>query len=967
MNRTQKRPTTIRNTKRTSRLPHPQAEGSAAVKHPPSSRTTTKNIIIRGARVHNLKNVSLELPRNRFIVVTGVSGSGKSSLAFDTIYAEGQRRFVESLSSYARQFLEKMEKPDVDFIQGISPAIAIEQHTLTRNPRSTVATSTEIYDYLRLLFGRIGKVYCPTCGRLVQRDSVRTVIDTLKTAYPEVSSIKLYVMFPIPEHAKTKLQDEIAQLRKQGFFRLFIDNEIIDLNEQEIKPNTPLKKISVVVDRIVWKPESDDSRFADSVETAFTVGEGKLIIHDVGSGTDYRFNQSFACSTCGVKFEEPEPRLFSFNNPFGACPKCEGFGRSISIDLNLVFPNKSLTLDEGAIHPWTMPKWGKYLHDLQKIAGRVGIRMDIPFRELNRKEIDIILNGTPGFDGVFRFFKFIESKLYKVHYRVFLSRYRRYTTCDACKGSRLREAALAVTVVGKTIADITRMTIDEAHDFFQSLQLSPYEAEIAKRILDELKRRLKYLFDIGVGYLTLDRLSNTLSGGESQRINLATALGSSLVGSLYVLDEPSIGLHPRDTERLIRIMKSLRDVGNTVLVVEHDADIIASADHLVDMGPGAGTYGGAIVFQGNPEELRARADTLTAQYIAGTLSIPVPSSRRTQKTPNLTLHGASVNNLKGIDVQIPLQKFVCITGVSGSGKSTLVHEIIYPALKELKDSNNETLAQAYAMTGTEHLDAVELVDQSPIGKTPRSNPSTYIGAYDAIREAFANTQAAKIHGFKPGIFSFNVPGGRCDTCEGSGIQVIEMQFLADLELTCESCQGKRFKKEVLTVHYHDKNIDDVLNMSVADALAFFSAHKTGKKVADRLQVLNDVGMGYIRLGQSATTLSGGEAQRVKLAAHLADQKQGKRTLYIFDEPTTGLHFDDIAKLLKCFHALIEKGNSVLIIEHNMEVIKCADWIIDLGPEAGDRGGNVVVAGTPSSVAQCNDSYTGQFLRRYKIQ
>ncbi|TAK66151.1 MAG: excinuclease ABC subunit A, partial [Bacteroidetes bacterium] len=713
-------------------------------------------------------------------------------------------------------------------------------------------------------------------------------------------------------------------------------------------------------------PGSQDARFADSIETAFTAGEGFLIIRDLETGKEYRFNQLFACSTCGNKYEEPEPRLFSFNNPFGACPKCEGFGRSISLDLDLIIPNKNLSLQEGAIHPWTMPKWKENLNDLLNIAERVGVRTNVPFRELTKKELDVVFNGCKGFDGIFRFFKFIESKLYKVHYRVFLSRYRRYTTCDVCRGARLRPAALSVTVQGRSIADIVQMTVEDAYHFFASLELTQFEMDIAKRIMEELRRRLKYLYDIGVGYLTLDRLSSTLSGGESQRINLATALGSSLVGSLYVLDEPSIGLHPRDTERLINIMKSLRDVGNTVLVVEHDADIMQSADQIVDMGPAAGEFGGEIVFQGTPSQLLEQGTTLTAKYLNGELSIPHPALRRSVKTHSIKIKNASAHNLKSIDVEIPLQKFVCITGVSGSGKSTLVHEVLFPAIKAIKESDGQTSSSRVVLDGAQYIDGIELVDQSPIGKTPRSNPSTYIGAYDAIRDVFANTQAAKIRGFKPGTFSFNVPGGRCDTCEGSGIQIVEMQFLADLELTCESCQGKRFKKEVLAIQYHDKNIDDVLNMTVADALTFFSLHQSSKKVAERLKVLNDVGMGYIRLGQSATTLSGGEAQRVKLASHLAEQHKGNHTLYIFDEPTTGLHFDDIAKLLKCFNALLDNGNSVLVIEHNMEVIKCSDWIIDLGPEAGDHGGDIVVAGTPEEVAKCASSYTGQFLRKYLL-
>jgi excinuclease ABC subunit A len=928
-------------------------------------------ILIRGARVHNLKNISLEFPRNKLIVFTGVSGSGKSSLVFDTIYAEGQRRFVESLSAYARQFLERMDKPDVDFIQGISPAIAIEQRTTARNPRSTVGTTTEIYDYLRLLFARIGKTHCPKCGKLVKKDSVRSVLEKLRLEIEEQrvlngeqGDVRLYVLFPMHHHKDATLKREIENLRKQGFFRFFYKDEIIDLSEKMLPSKAKLQDILVLIDRLIYRENGENNRLVDSVEAAFLNGDGYAIIKLVESGKELRFNQHFECSPCGIRFEEPDPRLFSFNNPYGACPKCQGFGRAVGIDMDLVIPNKDLSIRDGAIQPWTFPKWHENLRSLLRGAYDAKLRIDVPFKELTQQEIDVVLNGHGEYDGIYEFFKFIERKSYKIHYRVFLSRYRGYTECDACQGTRLKPEALCVKVDGKTIFEIVRMTIDNAYQFFKTLKLSAFDFDIARRIMDELKKRLSYLVEVGIGYLTLDRLSNSLSGGESQRINLATSLGSSLVGSVYVLDEPSIGLHPRDNHKLISILKSLRDVGNTVLVVEHDADMMRSADVIVDMGPRAGEFGGEIVYKGTIDEIKKEERSLTGQYLSGKEPISVPTKRRRGKGNKLVVRGAAEHNLKSIDVEIPLNMVVAVTGVSGSGKSTLVHEILYGALMKMKGEYSRRVGIHRSIEGAEVIDHVELVDQSPIGKTPRSNPITYIKAFDLIRELFAATQISKIHGYKPGYFSFNVPGGRCETCEGSGVQTIEMQFLADLELTCEACKGKRFKKEILEIYYRGKNIDDILSMTVTEAIQFFGGHATGLRVAKRLQVLDDVGVGYIRLGQSATTLSGGEAQRVKLASNLANQEKGKHTLFMFDEPTTGLHFDDIAKLLKCFDALVENGNSVLIIEHNMDVIKCADWIIDLGPEAGEKGGEIVVAGTPEDVAQYKKSYTGQFLKKY---
>jgi excinuclease ABC subunit A len=919
-------------------------------------------IIIRGARVHNLKNINLELQRNKLVVVTGVSGSGKSSLAFDTIYAEGQRRYVESLSSYARQFLERMDKPDVDFIQGISPSIAIEQKTSTRNPRSTVATTTEIYDYLRLLFGRIGQTYCRACGQLVKRDTVSSVVDHLQL---EPDGTKAYVTFPLHDHPGHSLKEEFDALKKRGFFRIVVNGELIDLNETDYKSKSK-KGILVLVDRLVIRKNEKESetRLADSIETAFVEGDGYTHVYLLDSKQLLHFAQHYECQNDRIRYEDPDPRMFSFNNPVGACPKCQGFGRSMGIDMDLVVPDPNKSIRQGAVHPWNSPRWRENLRDLLSIATEANIPVDVPFKQLTQKQLDVIMNGYNGFDGINKFFRFIERKSYKIHYRVFLSRYRGYTTCDECGGSRLRKDALNIRVAGKTIHDVVRMTIEEAHEFFQGIKLSKYEQDIARRILEEIRKRLKFLNDVGIGYLTLDRLTMTLSGGESQRINLATSLGSTLVGSLYVLDEPSIGLHPKDNNKLINILKSLRDVGNSVLVVEHDEDMIRSADIVVDMGPRAGEHGGEIVFCGEAENLVKHDTSLTAQYLNGKLLIPKPKKRRKDVEQSIFLKGASEHNLKNIDVRIPLGMFVCVTGVSGSGKSTLVHEILYAGIQKMRGGFEGSVGRVGAIEGAEYIDRVELVDQSPIGRSPRSNPTTYIKVFDLVRDLLAHTQAARIRGFAPGHFSFNVTGGRCDVCEGDGFQKIEMQFLADLYLTCESCKGKRFKQEVLEVRYHGKNVDDILSMTVTEAIQFFAAHPDGRRVAQRLKVLDDVGLGYLRLGQPATTLSGGEAQRIKLALHLTASQSEGRTLFVFDEPTTGLHFDDIAKLLKCFDALVEAGHSLVVIEHNMHVVKCADFIIDLGPEGGEAGGQVVATGTPEQIAKSDRSYTGQFLRKY---
>lgn len=924
-------------------------------------------IIIRGARVHNLKNVSLELPRNKLIVVTGVSGSGKSSLAFDTIYAEGQRRYVESLSSYARQFLERMDKPDVDFIQGISPAMAIEQKTNTRNPRSTVGTTTEIYDYLRVLFARVGKTYCSSCGRVVTRDSVRTVLNALANEVGESdpsAAIKLYVLFPLLLHEGESFTDAITNLKKEGFFRVVLGQELLDLNERELPPRTKPSDVRVLVDRLVYRRGEENARLADSVETAFASGGGEANILLVDSGKLLKFNQHFECAHCHLKYEEPDPRMFSFNNPVGACPECQGFGRAMGIDMDLVVPDKRKSLRDDAIQPWSTPKFRPNYRSMLSIARKADLRVDVPFDELSEHELNVVMNGYGEFDGIIGFFKMLERKSYKIYYRVLLSRYRGYTTCPVCGGSRLRKEALNVRIAEQRIADVVRMTIRDARAFFEHLTLTPFEQEIARRILEELKRRLAYLDDVGIGYLTLDRLSNTLSGGESQRINLATALGSSLVGALYVLDEPSIGLHPRDNEKLIGILKALRDVGNTVIVVEHDRDMMRASDVIVDMGPRAGEKGGEVVYNGPADEIVKENSSLTGRYLSGKLAIPVPRMRRASNGAAITIVGAREHNLKNIDVQIPLHMLVCVTGVSGSGKSTLVHDVLYAGLKRIKGEPVEKAGTCTAIHGADQISAVEMVDQSPIGRTPRSNPITYIQVFDQIRTLFANTQAAKVHGFTPGHFSFNVPGGRCDACEGDGVVKVEMQFLADLYLQCDVCKGTRYKKEILEVEYRGKNINDVLGMTVAEAIRFFGADALGRKTALRLKVLDDVGLGYIRLGQSATSLSGGEAQRIKLAAHLSAPQRGEHTLFIFDEPTTGLHFDDIAKLITCFNALIDAGHSVLIIEHNLDVIKCADYVIDLGPEAGDEGGRIVGVGTPEELSAVAQSHTGRFLRSY---
>lgn len=908
-------------------------------------------IEIQGARVHNLKNITLSIPRNKFIVITGVSGSGKSSLAFDTLYAEGQRRYVESLSAYARQFLERMDKPDVDHIKGISPALAIEQRTLAKNPRSTVGTVTEVYDYLRLLFGRIGQIYCSQCGSKVRRDTVTSVVNELLRL--ELGT-RLYVLFSVP--AK---ESEILKLHEAGFYRVLVKGEIVEMSDEAaIRKLLKQKEIMVLVDRLAVSKESK-TRIAESVESAFLHGSGKLIIRILDQ-EDRQFSNKLECNTCGALYLEPDPKLFSFNNPYGACSSCQGFGNRIEIDMDLVIPDKSKSLRKGAIKPWTTDGYADYQQRLEKAAKKHGIPLDVPVSEMKPDDYRAVLEGRDGFKGIQEFFKWLETKTYKMHVRVLLSKYRGYVACSSCKGSRLRSEANCIQINGKTIHDLHRMTVADAHEFLRSIVLSDTEKEIARRVLDEIIKRINYLKNVGLEYLTFDRLAGTLSGGEAQRISLASSLGSALVGSLYILDEPSIGLHSRDNDKLIRILRNLQSIGNTVVVVEHDSEVMRQCDEIIDMGPRAGTHGGQVVFQGPFIDIIKDRGSLTGQYLSGSLDIDLPTNRRTKKTASIRILGASENNLKKIDLDIPLGRLVCVTGVSGSGKSTLVHDILYAGLMRKKGMWSSRVGAHDDIEGAELVSSVEMVDQQPIGRTPRSNPATYLKVFDVIRDVFASTPTAKLRGYKSGTFSFNVPGGRCETCEGAGQLLIEMQFLADVYLECEECKGTRYKKEVLEVHFHDKNIHDVLSLTVSEAINFFSSNK---KILSRLSVLDEVGLGYLKLGQSATTLSGGEAQRVKLAAHLSEKSSGPM-LYLFDEPTTGLHFDDIKKLLGSFQKLIEAGHSLVVIEHNLDVIKCADHIIDLGPEGGDKGGTIVATGTPEQIARVSASYTGFYLKPY---
>jgi excinuclease ABC subunit A len=978
---------------------------------------TQEAIEVRGARVNNLKNISFSIPINQLTVVTGVSGSGKSSLAFDTVYAEGQRRYVESLSAYARQFLERMDKPDVDEVRGIAPAIAIRQKNSTRNPRSTVGTQTEIFDYLRLLFARVGITFCRVCGREVRRDSPESAADEALAALPPES--RFHVLFPAnaglnvelngngsappaqkkksgsaAKLARQSITAHVMSLMQRGFTRLIHDGKQIDLTSPDDYTREDFENVYVLVDRLTARSDIRQ-RLVDSLETCFREGHSQAVIEvslpspfgrgaggegpgavkpspnplpkgedkTDGGPTRLRFSERFECKYDGTVYATPEPRLFSFNNPFGACPTCQGFGNTIGLDLDLVIPNPGLTLAEGVIEPWSKPQYDWAQVELKRFCKSERIPMNQAFNQLTRQQRNAIINGKGEWAGVRGFFDWLDTKKYKLHVRVFLSKYRGYTICPDCEGGRLRQEARDVRVGDRTLPQICALSIKDASAFFSELELPEEQSAISDRVLFEVRRRLRFMVDVGLDYLTLDRLSSTLSGGEAQRIQLATNLGSSLVGALYVLDEPSIGLHPRDNDRLIKLLHNLRDIGNTVLVVEHDEEMMRAADHLLDIGPAAGELGGQLIYEGDFDGLIENSLSLTARYLRGEAEIKEPKHRRPLQIKRLAIKGASEHNLKGIDIEIPLDMLVCITGVSGSGKSTLVHDCLYAGLKKQRGDWQGHVGAYQKLDGSQLVDEVILVDQSPIGRTPRSNPVTYIKVYDAIRETFANTRESQSRGLEPSHFSFNVPGGRCEVCQGDGTVTVEMQFLADVELVCEECKGTRFKQQILDVRYRGKNIHEVLNLTVHEALSFF---RDVSKITNKLRVLDDVGLGYLRLGQSATTLSGGEAQRVKLAAHLS-KRAGARSLYIFDEPTTGLHFDDINKLLTAFRALIDAGGSLLVIEHNLDVIKTADYIIDLGPEGGEAGGYLVAKGTPEEIMKVKGSYTGKYLKDHLKQ
>ncbi len=927
---------------------------------------TPESIHVRGARVHNLKNLDLEIPLHALTVVTGVSGSGKSSLAFDTLYAEGQRRYVESLSAYARQFLERMEKPDVEAIDGIAPAVAIRQKAGSRNPRSTVATATEIYDYLRLLYARVGQTWCPDCDLAVERNDVDSAVATLLA---QAGGQRALVLFPVAAAAGASLPDRLGELRAKGFNRLWQGGLMVEFSTPESLLQLNLAQpIFVLADRLALEPDSR-ARLVDALELAYReAGEATLVFPDAPALGPLRFNQRFECKRCRRQFDAPEPSLFSFNNPFGACPRCQGFGNTTDFAVERVVPDPRLSLAAGAIEPWTKPRGAKWRAALKRFAEARAIPLDRPWQELPEPDRRRIWEGEGKFPGVLGFFAALERKKYRVHVRVLLSRYRGYALCPECGGARLRPEALWVRLASGgerlPLPAVVAMTVERAQAFFAALELAPQSAAVAAAVLLELRRRLEFLRKVGLEYLTLDRMAATLSGGEAQRIQLATCLGSQLVGSLYVLDEPSIGLHPRDTRRLIAILGELRDLGNTILVVEHDPEVMRASDHLLDLGPGAGEQGGELVAAGPWTAVRDNPASLTGQYLRGDRSIPVPSLRRPPGRRQLVVQGASAHNLRDLDIEIPLGLLVAVTGVSGSGKSTLVHQVLYRNLQRLLrpgeggEDDAAGLVGCRALLGASHLNQVVLVDQSPIGRTPRSNPVTYIKAFDAIRQLFALQPEARRRGLRAGHFSFNLPGGRCEACQGDGVVTVDMQFLADVELVCEECNGSRFQANTLAVTLQGKNIHQVLQLSVREALAFFAGHP---RILRPLRLLDEIGLGYLRLGQSATTLSGGEAQRMKLAAHLAQPRSADRTLFLFDEPTTGLHFDDIAKLLAALQRLLQAGGSVLVIEHNLEVIKTADWVIDLGPEAGARGGRLVAEGPPELVARVPESRTAPFL------
>jgi excinuclease ABC subunit A len=916
-----------------------------------------KNILIKGAQIHNLKNIDVAIPRNKLVVITGLSGSGKSSLAFDTLYAEGQRRYVESLSSYARQFLGRLDKPKVDYIKGIAPAIAIEQKVNTTNARSTVGTSTEIYDYIKLLFARIGQTNSPKSGLVVKKDTVTDVVTKVKSFDLDT---KWLLLAPIHLEKGRKFDDKLLALLQQGFARVLVDREMVRLdNLAEFKTKLTAKNTLLIIDRIVVKDEDEFyNRLSDSVQTAFFEGKGTCFLQQVDTENKFQFSSNFELD--GITFLEPNVHLFSFNNPYGACPACEGYGNIIGIDEDLVIPNSALSVFENAIYPWRGESMGWYRDELVNNAYKFDFPIHKPYFQLSDTQKELVWNGNAYFQGLHEFFRELEEKNYKIQNRVMLSRYRGKTKCNVCKGKRLREEASYVQVGGKTISDLVDLPIKRLIPFFDNLELSEYDAVIAKRLLVEIKNRLGFLSNVGLNYLSLNRNSATLSGGESQRINLATSLGSSLVGSMYILDEPSIGLHPKDTELLIDVLKNLRDLGNTVIVVEHDEDIMKQADMIIDIGPEAGTHGGNLVAQGTFDEILA-SDSLTAYYLNGTQQIKVPTSRR-KWSAYVDIIGAREHNLQNIDVRFPLECLTVITGVSGSGKSTLVKKILVPAIQKKLEGVSEKAGQFTDLQGHYHkIRHIEYVDQNPIGRSSRSNPVTYIKAYDDIRDLFSKEKLSKIRAYQPKHFSFNVDGGRCETCKGDGTIQVEMVFMADVELPCETCNGKRFKKEILEVQFEGKNIDNILTMTVDESIEFFTLHKQNK-IIQKLQPLQDVGLGYVQLGQSSSTLSGGEAQRIKLASFLVKGNTKDKALFVFDEPTTGLHFHDIKKLLASFDALIDKGHSILVVEHNLDLIKCADWIIDLGPEGGENGGQLLAAGTPEEVVKSKKSLTAHYLK-----
>lgn len=924
------------------------------------------NIIIKGARMHNLKNVDVAIPRNKLVVITGLSGSGKSSLAFDTLYAEGQRRYVESLSAYARQFLGRLEKPQVDYIKGISPAIAIEQKVISRNPRSTVGTTTEIYDYFKLLFARIGKTYSPVSGQIVKRNTVSDVVNFINGLKAETRCL---VLAELKEQKNRSFKQLLDILSQQGFARVVINDTIHKIGEVDQKLLKKGATVQLLIDRLSIQPDDEDfmSRCADSVQTAYYEGNGECLIWiEQGSDTYKKHQFSNLFEADGMSFEEPSVNFFTFNNPIGACKTCEGFGSIIGIDPDLVIPNKSLSVYENAVACWNGETMSWYKKQLLKNAHHFDFPVHKPIAELTKAQYNLLWTGNSHFEGINQFFKMLEKESYKIQYRVMLARYRGKTVCPDCEGTRLRKDANYVRVAGKCINDLVLTPVKDLLPFFKSFKLDEHDAKIAKRLVTEITNRLQYLVDVGLGYLTLNRVANTLSGGESQRINLATSLGSSLVGSLYILDEPSIGLHPRDTERLIKVLRSLQAQGNTVIVVEHDEEIMRHADELIDIGPEAGTHGGTLVFQGTHKDLVKSDSSYTAKYLTGKLKI-TPNKQKRPFKEFIEVRHVNDNNLKNVSVKFPLNMLCCVTGVSGSGKSTLVKKALIPNLQKYLDGYFASVNHDHLIGGSlKQIKALEFVDQNPIGKSSRSNPVTYLKAYDEIRNLYADQGLAKARNYKSGHFSFNVDGGRCEVCEGEGVITVEMQFMADIQLPCENCHGKRFKAETLEVVYKGKSVADVLEMTVDDAIDFFNADKSNKiavRITEKLKPLQDVGLGYVQLGQSSSTLSGGEAQRIKLASFLTAVNNSTPTLFVFDEPTTGLHFHDVAKLLKSFEALINKGHSIVVIEHNMDVIKCADWVIDLGPEGGEEGGRVIYEGKPEQLVNIKESYTAKFLSK----